>query len=115
MHTPSLAKFVLTGLVASSTVASFELPSTALTRVGSLVALAAPAWGLPALETRHHQGKKAKKTTKREEEEDVELETRDLTTRARRPRRPTKFDNANFNAFPYLDKLCAMSPLVVML
>ena len=51
MHTPSFVQLLATGLVASSTVASFQFPAAgaiSLRSVGTLVAIAAPALALPA-------------------------------------------------------------------
>ena len=51
MHTPSFVQLLATGLVASSTVASFEFPTVgavSLRHLGTLVAIAAPALALPA-------------------------------------------------------------------
>ena len=94
MHTPSLVQIIVTGLAATSAVASFEVSNTGLSRryVGALVALAAPAFAAPTIEQRepHHAGKKAKgkgkkaKAARRQAEEDdcdEEDDTAELATR----------------------------------
>jgi len=89
MYTPSLTQALLTGLVAASAVASYDVssPVNGLSRrsVAAILAVAGPVLAAPTVIERtpepHHKGVKAggKKGGKRDvddEEDDIDLDTR---------------------------------------
>lgn len=90
MHTPSFAQVILTGLVAASAVASYDVsPVNGLSRrsVAAILAVAGPVLAAPAVVERspepHHKGAKAggkknknARAVEDDEDDDEELEAR---------------------------------------